>query len=86
MKLKMHENSLFAILGRSPWWASALLAAGAFGVSRLFLPIEMAVFATTPFVLIALWVLWKALRTPSAATPCARSRRQGSPKKSPSVR
>ena len=71
MKLKLHENSLFAILGRSPWWASALLAAGAFGAMRFFLPIEMAVFGTTPFALIALWVLWKELRAPSAAKTAA---------------
>jgi restriction system protein len=65
MKLKLAPNSLFAILGRSPWWVSALLAAGVFGGMRLFLPIEMAIFSTTPFALIAAWVGWKALRAPS---------------------
>jgi restriction system protein len=66
MKLTLHENSLFAILGRSPWWASALLAAGVFGGVRMFLPWEMAAFAAAPFAAIALYVCWKALRAPSA--------------------
>jgi restriction system protein len=65
MKFKMHENSLFAVLGRSPWWYSALLAAGAFGGIRLFLPWEMALFAAAPFGVIAGYVCWKQLRAPS---------------------
>ena len=66
MKFKLHENSLFAILGRSPWWVSALLAAGILGLTRLFMPIEMAVFAASPFLAIAGYVIWKQLRAPSA--------------------
>jgi len=66
MKLTLHQNSLFAILGRSPWWVSALLAAGVFGGIRLFLPWEMAAFAAAPFVVIAAYVTWKQLRAPSA--------------------
>ena len=66
MKLTLHKNSLFAILGRSPWWVSAMLAAGVFGGIRLFLPWEMALFAAAPFVLIAGYVCWKQLRAPSA--------------------
>src|SRR3954470_18563397 len=65
MKLKLHQNSLFAILGRSPWWYSAVLAAGAFGGIRLFMPWEMALFAAAPFMLIAMYVCWKQLRAPS---------------------
>src|SRR4051812_5636988 len=65
MKLKLHQNSLFAVLGRSPWWYSAVLAAGAFGGIRLFMPWEMALFAAAPFVLIATYVCWKQLRAPS---------------------
>ena len=26
--IKMHQNSLFAVLLRSPWWVSALVALG----------------------------------------------------------
>lgn len=66
MKLKLHQNSLFAILARSPWWLSALLGAGIFGATRLFMPIELAVFAASPFVVIAAYVAWKQLRAPSA--------------------
>jgi restriction system protein len=66
MKLEMHRNSLFAVLMRSPWWISALVAAGIFGVTRLFLPAEFAVFAASPFIVIALYVAWKQLRAPSA--------------------
>ena len=42
--LKMHENSLFAVLLRSPWWVSLLVAAGIAGVMRIFLAIEYALF------------------------------------------
>jgi len=66
MKLTLHKNSLFAILGRSPWWVSGMLAAAVFGGTRFFLPIEMAIFSASPFVAIAGYVLWKSLRAPSA--------------------
>jgi len=66
MKLKLHQNSLFAVLMRSPWWLSGLLAAGIFGATRLFMPIELAVFAASPFVVITVYVAWKQLRAPSA--------------------
>jgi len=65
MKLTLHRNSLFAILARSQWWISALLAAGVFGATRLFLPVEMAAFAALPFVVIAGYAGWKRLRAPS---------------------
>jgi len=66
MKLKLHQNSLFAILARSPWWISALIAAGIFGATRLFMPVEMAIFAASPFIVIAAYGAWKQLRAPSA--------------------
>jgi restriction system protein len=66
VKLTLNENSLFAILLRSPWWASALGAAAAFGLTRFFLPTEFAVFAASPFLIISLYVAWKQLRAPSA--------------------
>jgi restriction system protein len=65
MKLRMHDNSLFAVLLRSPWWVSGLVAAGAFGVTRIFLPAEFAVFACAPFAAIAIYVAWKQFRAPS---------------------
>jgi restriction system protein len=65
MKLTLHKNSLFAILARSPWWISALIAAAVLGAVRLFLPIEMAIFSASPFIGIAAYGLWKQLRAPS---------------------
>src|SRR5882672_7288326 len=75
MKLTLKENSLFGILLRSPWWASALGAAAAFGVTRLFMPAAFAVFAASPFVVIALYVAWKQLRAPSGRRIAARLER-----------
>lgn len=71
MKLKLHQNSLFAILARSPWWISALVAAGVFGVTRMFMPVALCVFAASPFLVIAGYAGWKQLRAPSAAQVAA---------------
>ena len=37
MALKMHENSLFAILLRQAWWISGLVAVAMFGLLRFIL-------------------------------------------------
>lgn len=70
MKLKMSQNSIFAVLLRSPWWMSAgvavLLIAGGFAA----LPLEyaaMGVFAAVPFAVISLMAAYKQLRAPSGA-------------------
>ena len=75
MKLRMHDNSLFAVLLRSPWWVAALVAAGAFGATRMFLPTEFAAFAALPFAVIAAYVAWKQLRAPSGRSIAARLER-----------
>lgn len=75
MKLRMHENSLFAVLLRSPWWAAALGAVGVFAVARLLLPTPYALFAALPFAAIAGYVGWRQLRAPSAAQLAARLQR-----------
>jgi restriction system protein len=67
MKLTLPENSLFAILLRTRWWVSLLVAAGAFGVVRLFLHEGYALFAALPFLVIAAVALWRQLRVPSGA-------------------
>ena len=67
MQLKMHENSLFAILLRKAWWVSGLVGAGIFGALRFFLPWEFALFAAAPFIGIAVWVAWKQFQAPSAS-------------------
>ena len=70
MKLKMSQNSIFAVLLRSPWWMGAgvavLLSAGGFAA----LPLEyaaMGVFAAVPFAVISLMAAYKQLRAPSGA-------------------
>jgi restriction system protein len=66
VQLKMNKNSLFAILSRSPWWVSFLIAAGLFLAIRQFLPDVAALFSTLPFLGIAAYAGWRQLRTPSA--------------------
>jgi hypothetical protein len=66
MPLKMHENSLFAILLRQAWWISGLVAIAMFGLLRLILPWEFALFVALPFVAISAYVAWKQLRAPGA--------------------
>ena len=67
MKLRMHENSLFAVLLRSPWWISLAVAAGLIALLRLVLPTVYAVFAALPFLAIGCYAAWVQLRAPSAA-------------------
>ena len=66
----MSENSLFAILMRSPWWISILVAAVIGLGARLTFPRDMqayAPFIALPFVITACISLWRQLRAPSAA-------------------
>ncbi len=67
MKWKLAENSLFAILLRRSWWVSALIALAVYVAVQNFMPWGYALFATTPFTLITLMVIWKQIRTPSPA-------------------
>ena len=74
MKFKMHERSLFALLLRSPWWVS-LLIAGAIGLLvRLAVPEDYRMYgypAIGPFVAIGFYALYKQLRAPSGARVAA---------------
>lgn len=72
MKLKMAENSLFAVLLRSPWWVSVLLAGAVFMAMRYFLPAMYAFAGALPFMVIAAVAGWRELRAPSAAKVAAR--------------
>lgn len=65
MKLKLPENSLFAILMRQSWWVSALAALATFALVQNFMPWGYALFATLPFTVIALMAGWKQIRVPS---------------------
>jgi restriction system protein len=69
VKLKMAENSLFAILLRSGWWISAAIAAGIVALAYAIVPREyfaFGAFAALPFVVIAVMAAARQLRTPSA--------------------
>ncbi len=58
----MHENSIFAVLLRSPWWVSALVALAFGGLVRLLVPDVYAAFAALPFIVIAAYSAWQQLR------------------------
>jgi restriction system protein len=69
MKLRVHENSLFAVLWRSPWWVSGAIAAALFAAAKMLVPEPYAgyvFFVALPFAVIALVAAWKQLRQPSA--------------------
>jgi restriction system protein len=69
MKFKMAPNSLFAVLLRSPWWISFLLA-GMVGLGAyMLLPNEYRVVGAlggAPFAVVGAIALWQQLRLPSA--------------------
>jgi restriction system protein len=70
MKLKMSDNSLFAILLRSPWWFSAVLVIVFLVVSKAFLPAEYVVFGAMggiPFAVIAMIAAWRQWQAPDPA-------------------
>ena len=66
--MKMAQNSLFAILLRSPWWASFAVAGAVFAPLRMAVPDLYAAFFALPFLGIGLYASWVALRAPSAAS------------------
>lgn len=67
MQLKMRENSLFAVLLRSPWWYSFLIASGVvMGAFALLRP-SHAIYSIAiggPFLGIALYRAFVQLRSP----------------------
>ncbi len=67
MKLEMHKNSIFAVLLRSPWWMSALVAIALAAGLRIWIPTVYAAFFALPFAVIAAVAGWQQLRAPSAA-------------------
>ena len=64
---KPRKNSLFAVLSRSPWWISLLIAAALFFGIRVFLPDMVAFASTLPFACIAAYAAWRQAQVPSAA-------------------
>jgi restriction system protein len=69
MKLRMAENSLFAILLRSPWWMSAAIGLAIGLLAVAVLPADWRVAAAMtgiPFFVIAAMAAWRASKLPSA--------------------
>lgn len=67
---KMNERSLFAVLLRSPWWISLLVAVLMSLAAFALLPREYAVvvmLGTFPFVVVAAVAAWRQWSVPSAA-------------------
>ncbi len=70
MKLKMPENSLFAILLRAPWWVSLLVVAVIVLASGALLPaayVPFGVMGALPFLGIALLAAWRQRHAPNPA-------------------
>ncbi|GIZ50060.1 restriction endonuclease [Noviherbaspirillum aridicola] len=70
MKLKMAENSLFAILLRKPWWISMLLAAVVSLALAAVMPRGLGPYAASggiPFFIIGLIAAFRQWGAPSAA-------------------
>ena len=69
MQFKMHDNSLFALLLRSPWWVSLLIAAAIGLLVRLSFSGDYLIYgmtATLPFLGVGVIALVRQLRVPSA--------------------
>jgi len=70
VKWKMSENSVFAILLRSPWWMSVGVAGAIAGVALALLPATYKTLGATlciPFLVIAAIAAWRQWQVPSAA-------------------
>ncbi len=70
MQLKMSENSLFAVLLRSPWWISFLIAIALGAGAYALFPRDMralAPFVGLPFVVTGSMAAWRQWRAPGAA-------------------
>lgn len=70
MKLKMAENSLFAVLLRSPWWVSMAVGAAIAALALALLPQDYRVVGAlsgAPFVVIGLMAAWRQRKVPSSA-------------------
>ncbi len=57
-------RTLFSILLEQPWWISALVGAGLFGIAQLAFP-PVAPFVALPFLVISVYVGYRQLRTVS---------------------
>lgn len=70
MKLKMAQNSLFAILLRKPWWISMLIALVLPLIASAMLPRTYAIYGISagfPFLVIGMIAAVRQFREPSTA-------------------
>lgn len=67
MKWTIPDNSIFAMLMRRSWWVSALAALATFVLVQNFMAWGYALFATLPFTIITLIVIWKQTLGPNGA-------------------
>lgn len=70
MKFPMAKNSLFAILLRSPWWYSFLIALAIGLATSALLPVDYRVAGAitgVPFLVIAAAAAWRQRQLPNAA-------------------
>ena len=68
MKLKMAQNSLFAILLRNPWWVSIGLVGVVALASRALLPEQYVPFGMMggfPFLVIGVMAAWRQFQAPN---------------------
>jgi len=68
MKFKMSDKSLFAILLRSPWWYSFLIAAVLLLLARVFLPEAfraIGMLSSLPFAVLGIMAAWRQRDKPS---------------------
>jgi restriction system protein len=68
MKFKMNKNSIFAILLRSPWWVSSVVALLILTVAWVALPLQYKLFGmliSGPFWAISAMAGWKKIRAPN---------------------
>lgn len=76
MKLKMAEKSLFAILLRSPWWASFLLAGAVTLAVAVLAPDRfrwLGAFGALPLYGVGCVVAWRQWQAPPAAAVAAQA-------------
>ena len=69
MQLKMRENSLFAVLLRSPWWYSVLIAGFLVMIGQLFLSGKYLIYAIPiafPFLVIAVIAGYRQATSPGS--------------------
>lgn len=68
MKFKMAPNSVFAVLLRSPWWISMLIALLVGAAAFALMPLQYRALGTMggfPFLVVGLIALWQQSRLPS---------------------